>query len=32
MKSEFITAISALAAEKNLPKETVLEAVEMALA
>ncbi|MBI5288118.1 MAG: S1 RNA-binding domain-containing protein, partial [Chloroflexi bacterium] len=32
MKSEFITAITALAAEKNLSKETVLEAVEMALA
>jgi N utilization substance protein A len=32
MKSEFITAITALAAEKNLPKETVLEAVELALA
>jgi N utilization substance protein A len=32
MKSEFITAITALAAEKNLPKETVLGAVEMALA
>ena len=32
MKSEFITALTALAAEKNLPKETVLGAVEMALA
>jgi N utilization substance protein A len=32
MKNEFITAITALAAEKNLPKETVLEAVETALA
>ncbi|MBF6599716.1 MAG: transcription termination/antitermination protein NusA [Dehalococcoidia bacterium] len=32
MKSEFITAISQLAAEKNLPKEVVFEAVEMALA
>jgi N utilization substance protein A len=32
MKSEFITAITALAAEKNLPKDVVLEAVEAALA
>ena len=32
MKSEFVTAITALAAEKNLPTETVLGAVEMALA
>ena len=32
MKNEFITAITALAAEKNLPKEVVLEAVEAALA
>jgi N utilization substance protein A len=32
MKNEFITAITALAAEKNLPRDTVLEAVEMALA
>src|SRR5262245_13842954 len=32
MKSEFVTAISQLAAEKNLPKEVVFEAVEMALA
>lgn len=32
MKSEFITAITALAAEKNLPKDVVLEAVEVALA
>ena len=32
MKSEFITAISQLAAEKNLPKDVVFEAVEMALA
>ena len=32
MKNEFITAITALAAEKNLPPATVLEAVEMALA
>lgn len=32
MKNEFITAITALAAEKNLPANTVLEAVEMALA
>ncbi len=32
MKSEFITAISQLAAEKNLPKEVVFEAVEVALA
>ena len=32
MKNEFITAITALAAEKNLPPNTVIEAVEMALA
>ncbi|MHB8375917.1 MAG: transcription termination factor NusA [Dehalococcoidia bacterium] len=32
MKNEFITAISQLAAEKNLPKDVVFEAVEMALA
>ena len=32
MKNEFISAITALAAEKNLPKELVLEAVEAALA
>jgi N utilization substance protein A len=32
MKNEFITAITALATEKNLPRETVLEAVETALA
>jgi len=32
MKNEFITAITALAAEKNLPRELVLEAVEAALA
>ncbi len=32
MKSEFITAITALAAEKNLPRDVVLEAVEVALA
>ena len=32
MKNEFITAITQLAAEKNLPKEVVLEAVEVALA
>lgn len=32
MKSEFVTAITALAAEKNLPTDTVLSAVEMALA
>jgi N utilization substance protein A len=32
MKNEFITAISQLAAEKNLPKDIVFEAVEMALA
>jgi N utilization substance protein A len=32
MKNEFITAITALAAEKNLPAATVLEAVEVALA
>ncbi len=32
MKNEFITAISQLAAEKNLAKEVVFEAVEAALA
>jgi len=32
MKNEFLLAISQLAAEKNLPKEVVLEAVETALA
>jgi N utilization substance protein A len=32
MKNEFITAISQLAAEKNLSKEVVFDAVEMALA
>ncbi len=32
MKSEFITAITALAAEKNLPRDVVFEAVEVALA
>ncbi len=32
MKSEFISAITALATEKNLPPATVLGAVEMALA
>src|SRR5690242_16526601 len=32
MKNEFITAITALAAEKNLPKDVVFEAVEQALA
>jgi len=32
MKSEFITAIAQLAAEKNLPKEVVFDAVEVALA
>jgi len=32
MKSEFITAITQLAAEKNLPKEVVFDAVEVALA
>ena len=32
MKNEFITAISQLAAEKNLPRDVVFEAVEMALA
>jgi hypothetical protein len=31
MKSEFITAISQLAAEKNLPKEVVFDAVEVPL-
>ncbi len=32
MKSDFLVAITQLAAEKNLPKEMVLEAVEAALA
>ena len=32
MKNEFITAITALAAEKNLSKEVVFDAVEQALA
>ncbi len=32
MKNEFITAITLLAAEKNLPKEVVFDAVEVALA
>ena len=32
MKNEFIVAITQLAAEKNLPKEVVFEAVEAALA
>ncbi|HYM16755.1 MAG TPA: transcription termination factor NusA [Dehalococcoidia bacterium] len=32
MKNDFITAISQLAAEKNLPKGVVFEAVEVALA
>ncbi|MBM4447671.1 MAG: transcription termination/antitermination protein NusA [Chloroflexi bacterium] len=32
MKSDFVLAITQLAAEKNLPKETVLSAVESALA
>jgi N utilization substance protein A len=32
MKNEFITAIAQLAAEKNLPKEVVFDAVEVALA
>jgi len=32
MKSEFLTAITQLSAEKNLPKEVVFEAVEAALA
>ncbi|HEY8172700.1 MAG TPA: transcription termination factor NusA [Dehalococcoidia bacterium] len=32
MKNEFITAITALAAEKNLPRDVVFEAVEVALA
>lgn len=32
MKSDFLMAITQLAAEKNLPKEMVLEAVESALA
>jgi len=31
MKSDFILAITQLSAEKNLPKETVIEAVEAAL-
>jgi N utilization substance protein A len=32
MKNEFVTAITALAAEKNLPQNVVFEAVELALA
>jgi N utilization substance protein A len=32
MKSEFLVAITQIAAEKNLPKEVVLQAVETALA
>ncbi len=32
MKSDFLLAITQLSAEKNLPKETVIAAVEMALA
>jgi len=32
MKNEFVTAIAQLAAEKNLPKDVVFEAVEVALA
>ncbi len=32
MKSEFMIAITQLAAEKNLPKEVVLQAMEAALA
>jgi N utilization substance protein A len=32
MKSEFLTAITQLSAEKNLPREVVFEAVEAALA
>ncbi len=32
MKSDFLMAITQLAAEKNLPQEMVLEAVESALA
>jgi N utilization substance protein A len=32
MKNEFVTAIAQLAAEKNLPKEVVFDAVEVALA
>ncbi|MBC8476774.1 MAG: transcription termination/antitermination protein NusA, partial [Dehalococcoidia bacterium] len=31
MKSDFVLAITQLAAEKNLPRETVLSAVEAAL-
>ena len=31
MKSEFMIAITQLAAEKNLPKEVVLQAMEAAL-
>ncbi|MCI0890586.1 MAG: hypothetical protein J4O04_07240, partial [Chloroflexi bacterium] len=31
-KNEFLSAITQLAAEKNLPKEVVFEAVEAALA
>ena len=32
MKNEFLVAITQLAAEKNLPKDVVFEAVEAALA
>jgi N utilization substance protein A len=32
MKSEFLTAVTQLSAEKNLPRDVVLEAVEAALA
>ena len=32
LKNDFLTAITQLAAEKNLPKEVVFEAVEAALA
>lgn len=32
MKSEFLTAVTQLSAEKNLPRELVLEAIEAALA
>ena len=32
MKSEFLVAIKSLTSEKNLPEETVFEAVEAALA
>jgi len=31
MKSDFLLAITQLSAEKNLPKEVVIEAVEAAL-